>query len=91
MKKRIMYFQIIMYKNYNINPALDKKEFVETLRITTEVNKKDSVYWLQNRPLPLTDEEKRDYIKKESIALKRESKPYLDSLDKVNNKFKIKR
>ena len=82
-------YYIAVYKNYNINPALDKKEFVETLRITTEVNKKDSVYWLQNRPLPLTDEEKRDYIKKESIALKRESKPYLDSLDKVNNKFKI--
>jgi hypothetical protein len=57
------------------------------LRITKRVNKKDSTYWEQQRPIPLTTEEKTDYKKKAILAAKRESKPYLDSLDKVNNKF----
>ena len=43
----------------------------------------------KRRPVPLTDEEKTDYIKKAVLAKKRESKPYLDSLDRVNNKFSL--
>ncbi|HUH33649.1 MAG TPA: DUF5686 family protein, partial [Daejeonella sp.] len=81
------YFMAV-YKNYDLNPALNRKDFIETLRITKEVNKKDSNYWAQARPIPLTDEEKSDYLKKDTLAAKRESRPYLDSLDKVSNKFK---
>ncbi|MBB5395674.1 DUF5686 and carboxypeptidase regulatory-like domain-containing protein [Mucilaginibacter sp. AK015] len=80
---------ISVYKDYNINPKLDKTQFTETLRITKGVNKKDSVYWEQQRPIPLTGEEKTDYQKKAVLAAKRESKPYLDSLDKENNKVSI--
>jgi hypothetical protein len=80
---------ISVYKNYNLNPTLNKKDFNEVLRITKEVNKKDSTYWQQDRPIPLTAEEKNDYQKKDSIATKRESKGYLDSIDKINNKFSI--
>ncbi|MDB5285591.1 MAG: hypothetical protein JWR05_540 [Mucilaginibacter sp.] len=78
---------ISLYKDYEIDPKLDKKQFAEVLRITKGVNKKDSVYWQNERPIPLTEEEKTDYQKKAVLAAKRESKPYLDSLDKVNNKF----
>jgi Family of unknown function (DUF5686)/CarboxypepD_reg-like domain len=81
------YFTAI-YKNYDLNPSLNKKDFAEVLRITKEVNKKDSAYWTQARPVPLTEEERADYKKKEILAAKRESKSYLDSLDKVNNTFK---
>ncbi len=42
---------------------------------------------MNNRPIPLTDEEKFDYKKKDSIALRKTSKHYLDSLEKKNNKF----
>jgi hypothetical protein len=77
---------ISLYKDYDINPKLDKKQFAEVLRITKGVNKKDSTYWEQERPIPLTEEEKTDYKKKAVLAAKRESKPYLDSLDRVNNK-----
>lgn len=79
---------ISVYKNYNLEPTLNKKDFNEVLRITKGVNKKDSTYWEQERPVPLTAEEKTDYKKKEILAAKRESKQYLDSVDKVNNKFK---
>lgn len=80
---------ISLYKNYDIDPKLDEKQFAEVLRITKGVNKKDSAYWEQERPIPLTEEEKTDYQKKAVLAAKRESKPYLDSLDKVNNKFSV--
>jgi hypothetical protein len=80
---------ISLYKDYDIDPKLDKKQFAEVLRITKGVNKKDSTYWEQERPIPLTDEEKTDYKKKAVLAAKRESKPYLDSLDKEHNKFSV--
>lgn len=79
---------IAVYKNYDIDSKQTKKYFSEVMRITKDVNKKDTAYWEQNRPIPLTEEEKTDYLKKEALAEKRASKPYLDSLDKANNKFK---
>ena len=82
---------ISIYKDYVLDPTFTKKEFNEVLRISKGVNKKDSAYWEGERPVPLTEEEKTDYKKKEALARKRESKPYLDSLDRVNNKFKFGR
>lgn len=79
---------IAIYKNYDLHPNFPKNEFTEVLRITKEVNKKDSTYWKESRPIPLTGEEVTDYKKKEILANKRDSKEYQDSLDKVNNKFK---
>jgi hypothetical protein len=79
---------ISVYKDYDINPSFAKNEFNEVLRITKDVNKKDSAFWENERPVPLTSEEKTDYEKKAVLAKKRESKPYLDSLDRVNNEFK---
>jgi hypothetical protein len=81
-------YYIALYNNYDLNPGLNPKDFREVLNISREVNKKDTAYWKQARPIPLTDEEQMDYVKKEALATKRESKTYLDSLDKANNKFK---
>jgi len=80
---------IAIYKNYDLNPTFSKKYFAEVLRITKEVNKKDSLYWNEERPIPLTAEEKNDYIRKERMAQRRESRPYLDSLDRRNNKVTL--
>lgn len=81
---------ISFYSNYNINPKFEKGYFTpEILKITKAVNKKDSAYWANNRPIPLTEEERKDYIKKDSIALRMQSKQYLDSLEKANNNFSL--
>lgn len=82
-------YYVGVYSNYVLNPKLDPKTFREIIKITKEVNKKDSVYWSEARPIPLTDEEENNYVKKDSIAKRRQSRPYLDSLDKVNNKLKF--
>lgn len=81
---------VSIYNNYKINPNFPKNYFTpEILKITKAVNKKDSLYWMNNRPIPLTQEEQYDYKRKDSIALLKTSKPYLDSLERKNNKFSI--
>lgn len=79
-----------VYSNYNLDPKFPKNFFSgEILKVTTMVNKKDSAYWNNNRPIPLTEDEKLNYVTKDSIAKLKESKKYLDSLEKDNNKFGI--
>lgn len=79
-----------VYSNYQFNEPLTKKDFGRQLvLVQPEANKKDSLFWNTIRPVPLTNEEVTDYIKKDSIRLVKESKPYLDSIDKANNKFKL--
>lgn len=81
------YFTAI-YQDYRFDKVLGKKQFKEVLAIGAEVNDKDSVYWSKNRPVPLTEEEEQDYLKKDSLRQRRESKAYLDSLDQNNNRFR---
>jgi len=79
-----------VYSNYNFAPNFTKKSFTrEVLSFGIEANKKDSTYWNSLRPVPLTLEESKDYITKDSIQIIRESKTYLDSIDGLSNKFKV--
>ncbi|MSP85515.1 MAG: carboxypeptidase-like regulatory domain-containing protein [Flavobacteriaceae bacterium] len=79
-----------VYSNYEFPDSFEKKTFgKEILSFEENANKKDSIYWNKNRPIPLTIEESNDYTKKDSIYIVRNSKIYLDSIDKKNNKFKI--
>ena len=81
-------YYVGVYSNYDIHPNFPKGYFTgEILKVTKAVNKKDSLFWLNNRPIPLTAEESRDYIRKDSVAALRTSKKYLDSVERANNKF----
>lgn len=78
------------YKNYDLNPEFDEKHFTnEILSFEENANKKDSVYWNQVRPVPLTQEETGDYTVKDSLQIIRKSQKYLDSVDTVKNKFTL--
>ncbi len=79
-----------VYSNYNFTPDFNKNSFGrEILSFSEMANKKDSLYWQEVRPVPLTGEEMRDYVRKDSIQEIRDSKPYKDSVDAAHNKFKI--
>lgn len=79
-----------VYSNYDFKDQFEKKTFSrEILSFEDNANKKDSTYWNNMRPVPLTEEENNDYLRKDSIQTLRKSKPYLDSIDAKNNKFKI--
>jgi len=78
------------YKNYDFKPNFDKGFFTnEIISFDRYANQKDSLFWQKIRPLPLTQEEVGDYQKKDSVQAVRQSKTYKDSIDKVNNKFKL--
>lgn len=83
------YFNTIL-NNYNLKPNFSD-DFFKTEIVTIEkgANKKDSVYWEQNRPIPLTAEEKKDYRKKDSVAKIVENPKYIDSMDRLSNRFQI--
>ncbi|PST84613.1 hypothetical protein C7T94_00290 [Pedobacter yulinensis] len=79
-----------VYSNYNIRPGFPRKWFNgEILHVTDTVNQKPAAYWDQRRPVPLTGEERLNYIRKDSLAKRKESKPYLDSVEQANNAFKL--
>ena len=79
-----------VYSNYEFEKAFAKKTFGnEIVSFESNANKKDSLFWNKNRPIPLTPEEITDYVKKDSVYTIRNSKTYLDSIDKKNNKFKF--
>jgi len=78
------------FSNYEFKEAFEKKTFTrEIVAIDKEANKKDDSFWNAFRPVPLTEEESKDYIKKDSIQTMKKSQTYLDSTDRKNNKFKI--
>lgn len=80
---------IANYSNYDFNPQFDKKYFgAEVLSFDEQANKKDSLFWNEKRPIPLTLEEQKDYVKKDSIATVRNDPKYKDSVDRVNNKLR---
>ena len=79
-----------IYSNYDFKDFNDEVTFTnEIVSIDVNANKKDSVFWNKSRPIPLTIEENKDYIKKDSVYTVRNSKTYLDSIDKKQNKFKF--
>src|SRR5690554_5793068 len=79
-----------VFSNYEFVENFERKTFTrEIISFDKEANKKDDSFWNDFRPVPLTGEEITDYIKKDSIQALRNSKTYLDSLDRKNNKFKI--
>ena len=78
------------YSDYNFSPKFKKETFSnEVLSFAKGATEKDSLFWENLRPVPLTSEEKKDYLLKDSIKETRKSKKYLDSLDKENNPIKI--
>lgn len=84
------YFAAV-YSEYATHPTMAKGSFNEVLHIAAGVNERDSAYWVAHRPLLLTEEERLDYIRKDSLQRRRESKTYLDSLDRVSNRLKPQR
>lgn len=80
---------VSVFSQYELDKPFGRRHFKgDVLKVEKGANEKDSSYWEQTRPIPLTEEEQRDYVVRDSLQEIKESKPYLDSLDRVSNKFK---
>lgn len=79
-----------VFTNYNFKDTFEPKTFGrEIVSFAENANKKDDEYWKTNRQVPLSEEETKSYVRKDSISTLRNSKKYLDSIDAKSNKFKI--
>ncbi len=79
-----------VYSNFEFEPVFTKKTFTnEVLSFEENANKKEDNFWNTIRPVPLTDEESNDYVKKDILQTKKKSQKYLDSIDSKHNKFKV--
>ncbi|MFN7313430.1 MAG: DUF5686 family protein [Bacteroidota bacterium] len=75
--------------NYKVNEPYAKNFFsYEVFNIEKGANKKDTTYWNGTRTVVLTDEEFKHYKKSDSIYAARNTPEYLDSMNRVNNRFK---
>ncbi|MGZ8523893.1 MAG: DUF5686 and carboxypeptidase regulatory-like domain-containing protein [Chitinophagaceae bacterium] len=84
-----------VYSDYNINPGFEKKHFGRTImKYDTAFNKKDTNYWNAVRPVALENDEKRNFVFKDSVSklLKdsTRSKAYIDSLRKNQKPVTVK-
>lgn len=76
-----------VYSDYDFDWSAPKKRSPVITKIEEDANKKDSLFW-QNRPIPLTQEESKDYTVSDSIEVLRSDPAYIDSLDRIQNKIK---
>ncbi len=77
-----------IYSGFDPAPVFNKKSFSSTfMKYTDSANKKSADYWEKTRPLPLLDDEIKDYRRKDSLAVLRKDPRYLDSLQKIRNKI----
>lgn len=78
-----------VFSNYNLTPGFAKNFFNgAAVKVEEGANKKDSTYWTQQRPVPLSAIEQNDYSKRDSLESIKDTKAYKDSLDKRDNKLK---
>src|ERR1700761_7422367 len=62
-------YYLSIYNHYNLDPSFHDHYFNdERMRMDTFENSRDSVYWQNTRPVPLTRQEHTDYTKKEFQA-----------------------
>ena len=78
-----------VFSNYELDTVTDDDFSNEVFRVEASANEKDEKYWEEIRPIPLTTKEVVDYKIKDSIRIHHESPAYLDSIDKVQNNFKV--
>ena len=79
-----------VYSNFEFEKQFAKKTFTnEILSFQENANKKEDSFWNNIRPVPLTEEETTDYLKKDILQTKKKSQKYLDSIDAKHNKFRI--
>lgn len=81
---------INVYTNYQLKPQRSKKFFGQfLLEYTDSANRRAIDYWETIRPIPLTIDEQTDYKKKDSLEQMRKDPRYIDSLNRIRNKFTI--
>ncbi|WP_428656318.1 DUF5686 and carboxypeptidase regulatory-like domain-containing protein [Runella sp.] len=82
----------VIHSDYEFDLNLPKRFFGDEVGLTTaNAYKRDSTFWQNIRPHPLTKDELKVIKEKERLEILQNSKAYLDSIDKVYNKITFPR
>jgi hypothetical protein len=77
-----------LFSDYRINIDFGKDIFNDVIiKYDSLSNKRTEQFWNDLRPLPLLMEEKADYLKKDSLEIKKRDPVYIDSLDRIQNRI----
>jgi len=84
-----------VYSNYNLNPGFKKGFFNRILmKYDTAYNRHDSSYWSNLRPVPLEQDERRNFIFKDSLRRadrdSLHSRRYMDSLRRAQKPVQLR-
>jgi len=82
------YFATV-YDKQKVNQPIADSVFADKMVSVYEgnANKKDTAYWTKKRPIPLLEEEHKDYVKKDSLNTVYSDPKYLDSMRRKGNRF----
>ena len=84
---------VTVYDKQKVNEKIPDTIFND--RITSiyekDANKRDTSFWTENRPIPLEDDETRDYKVKDSLMAVYNDPVRQDSIRRRNNRFRISR
>jgi hypothetical protein len=76
------------YSDYDFTQSLDRLFRGNVVKVVdTAANKRTVAYWDSIRPMPLTAEERLDYLRKDTLERKFADPRYTDSLDRRSNKL----
>jgi hypothetical protein len=82
----------VSYTNFTFNVNYKKNYFTNEVGITLDsAYSYNQQYWQKNRPEPLSTEELKYVLFKDSVYNARHSKHYLDSVDRLTNKINFKK
>ena len=74
-------------KKEKIREPLEIK--IEKIKMAKDAKTKDSLYWDEMRPIPLSGDEKISFVQKDSIVKVRNTPEYKDSVRRANREFKF--
>lgn len=77
-------------KEIQRNSPPEPLEIKSSIQVSQKQVNNDSAFWAQQRPIPLTINEKNSFLKKDSFLRKAQTPRYKDSVRDSRQKFKIK-
>jgi hypothetical protein len=91
-KRKLSGQTLVRYTDYETNKAFAKKHFgLEVSATAQEAYEKDSTFWSTVRTEPLTEKELRFIQYRDSIYRVTHTEQYLDSLDRITNRWSWKK
>ena len=81
---------VTVYNNQKVNEPIPESVFEDKIVSAYDktANKKDSSYWTKSRPVPLEQDEVKDFVVKDSITKRVNAPEYIDSVRRRNNRIK---